>query len=44
MAKWDAEKLDEALKKAIAEKRDLPVPVSTKKVSHEDTLRRYEKG
>lgn len=36
MAKWDAEKLDEAIKKAIAEKRDFPVPVTTKKVSTED--------
>lgn len=48
MAKWDAEKIDEAIKKAEAEKSDpcAPVwaPVTTKKISREDTLRRYEKG
>ena len=44
MAKWNAEKLDEAIKKAEEENRDFPVPVRTKNISREDTLRRYEKG
>ena len=44
MAKWDSEKIDEAIKKAAAEKGDPWAPVTTKKISREDTLRRYEKG
>lgn len=43
MAKWDADKLDEAFKKAEKEDKIPPVPVRTPRLTNEEKLRRYEK-
>lgn len=44
MTKWDFEKIEEEIKKADEEKRIPSVPLSTPKISYEETKRRYEKG
>lgn len=44
MAKWDSEKLDEAVKKAESKNEEAPVPVSARKITLEETYRRYDKG
>lgn len=44
MAKWDSEKLEKAIKEAETKNEESPVPVSARKITLEETYRRYDKG
>jgi hypothetical protein len=46
MAKWNNEKLDKDIENAEKTGEEPPVPVVTKppKLSHEETIRRYDRG
>jgi hypothetical protein len=46
MAKWDSKKLDKDMKEAEKNGDEPPVPVPTPspKMSHEEKLRRYDRG
>ena len=44
MAKWDYKKLEREIAKAEKEDSIPLVPITTPKISYEDSKRRYEKG
>jgi len=46
MAKWDNEKLDKDIEDSEKKNKTPPVPVTTskRKLTHEETIRRYDRG
>ena len=45
MANWDANKLEEDIKKSEQDNTDPPVPVPTpRKLTRQDIIRRYDRG